>query len=272
LADRLEGRLPNAGALLPLRAGILAHLTERAEESRFPLTPQRIVHDVRHVTPDIVCLDNGMYKIWFARNYRTQVANTLLLDNALATMGAGLPSAMMAAMLYPKRRVLAVSGDGGFMMNAQELETAVRLRLTFSRCLPSKSSSYFLSAAEDRDQPNELGVFEINIPNNPGALDPELPRTAPPPARARAALRRIAGFFRPGVRGVSALAAGLRCERVIARKAALAGIDTLSALSPSLSRQSPILRKTALFVRDACAALPRNRKLFFSIHRGKASG
>jgi acetolactate synthase I/II/III large subunit len=77
----------------------------------------------------IVCLDNGMYKIWFARNYRTRVPNTLLLDNALATMGAGLPSAIMATMLFPDRRVLAVCGDGGFMMNSQEMETAVRLRL-----------------------------------------------------------------------------------------------------------------------------------------------
>jgi acetolactate synthase-1/2/3 large subunit len=80
--------------------------------------------------PDgILALDNGMYKIWFARNYRTRVANTLLLDNALATMGAGLPSAIMAALLYPTRRVMAVCGDGGFMMNSQELETAVRLKL-----------------------------------------------------------------------------------------------------------------------------------------------
>ena len=77
----------------------------------------------------IVCLDNGMYKIWFARNYRSRGANTLLLDNALATMGAGLPSAMMAKLLHPDRRVLAVCGDGGFMMNSQELETAVRLKL-----------------------------------------------------------------------------------------------------------------------------------------------
>jgi acetolactate synthase-1/2/3 large subunit len=131
LADRLEGRLKNASALLPLREQILAHLADRATESRFPLTPQRIVHDVRQVMPEdgIVCLDNGMYKIWFARNYRTRIANTLLLDNALATMGAGLPSAMMAAMLYPNRHVLAVCGDGGFMMNSQELETAVRLGL-----------------------------------------------------------------------------------------------------------------------------------------------
>jgi acetolactate synthase-1/2/3 large subunit len=131
LADRVEGRLPKAGALLALREKILARITDRAEESRYPLTPQRLVHDVRQAMPEdgIVCLDNGMYKIWFARNYRTHVANTLLLDNALATMGAGLPSAIMAALLNPKRRVLAVCGDGGFMMNSQELETAVRLGL-----------------------------------------------------------------------------------------------------------------------------------------------
>jgi len=129
LADRLEGRLPNAKALIYLRQGILARIADRELEARF--IPQRIVHDVRAVMPadGILALDNGMYKIWFARNYRTHVANTLLLDNALATMGAGLPSAMMASMLYPTRRVMAICGDGGFMMNSQELETAVRLRL-----------------------------------------------------------------------------------------------------------------------------------------------
>ena len=131
LSDRIEGKLPNAGALLPLREGILSHIAERAQARRFPLTPQQVVHDVRQVMPEdgIVCLDNGMYKIWFARNYRTHVANTLLLDNALATMGAGLPAAIAVAILHPRRRVLAVCGDGGFMMNSQEMETAVRLRL-----------------------------------------------------------------------------------------------------------------------------------------------
>jgi len=129
LADRVEGRIPRAGALLPLRESILSRIGARATEDRF--TPQRLVHDIRQVIPPdgIVALDNGMYKIWFARNYRTRVANTLLLDNALATMGAGLPSAMAAAMLYPERRVMAVCGDGGFMMNSQEMETAVRLKL-----------------------------------------------------------------------------------------------------------------------------------------------
>jgi acetolactate synthase-1/2/3 large subunit len=129
LADRVEGKIPNAAALLPLREGILKRIAARATEDRF--TPQRLVHDVREVMPadGILALDNGMYKIWFARNYRTRVANTLLLDNALATMGAGLPSAIMAAMLYSERRVMAICGDGGFMMNSQELETAVRLKL-----------------------------------------------------------------------------------------------------------------------------------------------
>ena len=104
LADRVEGKLHHAGALLSLRESILSRIADRATEDRWPPTPQRIVHDVRQVIPadGIVALDNGMYKIWFARNYRTYVANTLLLDNALATMGAGLPSAMMAAMLYPR--------------------------------------------------------------------------------------------------------------------------------------------------------------------------
>ena len=131
LADRIESKLRIDPEFIDLRSEILVRIGDRADEVRFPPTPQRIVRDVRKVMPDdgIVCLDNGMYKIWFARNYRTHVANTLLLDNALATMGAGLPSAMAAAMLYPNRRVLAVCGDGGFMMNSQEMETAVRLGL-----------------------------------------------------------------------------------------------------------------------------------------------
>jgi acetolactate synthase-1/2/3 large subunit len=87
------------------------------------------VREVRSAMPEdgIVTLDNGMYKIWFARNYPANRPNTLLLDNALASMGAGLPSAIAARLVYPDRPVLSVCGDGGFMMNSQELETAVRL-------------------------------------------------------------------------------------------------------------------------------------------------
>ena len=99
------------------------------DEPSFPVVPQRLVADVRRAMPDdgIICLDNGVYKIWFALNYRAHEPNTVLLDNALATMGAGLPSAMAAKLVEPDKKVMAICGDGGFMMNSQELETAVRL-------------------------------------------------------------------------------------------------------------------------------------------------
>lgn len=131
LAEALEASAGRPNPILALREGILAHLAEGADDARFPVTPQRLVHDVRAVMPEdgIICLDNGMYKIWFARSYRTHLANTVLLDNALATMGAGLSSAIMAKLLNPDCRVMAICGDGGFMMNSQEIETAVRLKL-----------------------------------------------------------------------------------------------------------------------------------------------
>jgi len=94
-------------------------------------TTQNFVRVLRSLLndDDIVALDNGVYKIWFARNYDAHKPNTLLLDNALASMGAGLPSAMLSSLLNPDKNVVAVCGDGGFMMNSQEMETAVRLGL-----------------------------------------------------------------------------------------------------------------------------------------------
>ena len=107
------------------------HITRYFKDERFPILPQRAVKDIRDALPKngILTLDNGVYKIWFARNYKCFEPNTLLLDNALATMGAGLPSAMAAKIVHPDRKVITVCGDGGFMMNSQELETAVRLGL-----------------------------------------------------------------------------------------------------------------------------------------------
>jgi len=112
-----------------LKRYIDAHIVEYSDSDAFPLIPQRVVADIRSVLPPdaILALDNGMYKIWFARNYRANLPNTLLLDNALATMGAGLPSAIASKLHFPQRKVVGVCGDGGFMMNSQELETAVRL-------------------------------------------------------------------------------------------------------------------------------------------------
>jgi acetolactate synthase I/II/III large subunit len=99
-------------------------------EKHYPLTPKEVVHQVRSVLSheDIVTLDNGIYKLWFSRLYRTYKPNTFLLDNALATMGAGLPAAIAAKIVCPDRKVLAVVGDGGFMMNSREIETALRCK------------------------------------------------------------------------------------------------------------------------------------------------
>jgi acetolactate synthase I/II/III large subunit len=116
---------------IQLREAADEHVLEGTDDPRFPILPQRLVADVRQVMVgrDIIALDNGVYKIWFARNYRANSPNTVLLDNALATMGAGLPSAMASKLVFPERRVMAICGDGGFMMNSQELETAVRIGL-----------------------------------------------------------------------------------------------------------------------------------------------
>ncbi len=130
-----EGLTPSPhwdfSSFLRIRSAFVAHRAEREGDDRFPVLPQRLVAEVRRAVPadGIVCLDNGMYKLWFARHYACRMPGTLLLDNALATMGAGLPSAIAAKLVFPNRKVVAVAGDGGFLMNSQELETAVRLGL-----------------------------------------------------------------------------------------------------------------------------------------------
>ncbi|WP_462136985.1 acetolactate synthase large subunit, partial [Candidatus Mycalebacterium sp.] len=120
--------------IMGIKERVDAHLTEGTDDGRFPVYPQFLVSELRKTMPDdgIITLDNGVYKIWFARNYRAHEPNTVLLDNALATMGAGLPSAIATKLIFPQRQVVAVCGDGGFMMNSQELETAVRLGINIT--------------------------------------------------------------------------------------------------------------------------------------------
>ena len=120
--------------MLEYRKAEVAHTEKLAADTRFPIFPPHLVAATREAMPEdaIICLDNGVYKIWYARGYTAYLPNTVLLDNALATMGAGLPSAMMSAMIYPDRKVMAICGDGGFMMNSQEMETAVRLKLNMT--------------------------------------------------------------------------------------------------------------------------------------------
>ncbi len=114
-----------------LNKEIEKNVYKRTLPASFPYTPQQLTRVLRELLDkdSILSLDNGMYKIWFARNYRSMNSHSVLLDNALATMGAGLPVAIAAKMLFPEKKVVAICGDGGFMMNSQEMETAIRLKL-----------------------------------------------------------------------------------------------------------------------------------------------
>lgn len=116
------------GYFIRVKREVDDRINNKSDDTRFPIIPQHFVQVIRNVMPEdgIVSLDNGTFKIWFARNYKCYHPNTLLLDNALATMGAGLPTAFAAKLIHPDKKVIAVCGDGGFMMNSQELETLVR--------------------------------------------------------------------------------------------------------------------------------------------------
>lgn len=136
---------------MKVKVAVDEKVREKSDSGQFPLIPQRIVADVRAAlgAKDIIALDNGIYKVWFARNYHALSPNTVLLDNALATMGAGLPSAMAAKMVYPDRKVVSICGDGGFMMNSQEIETAVRLNMDLVVLILNDSSYGMIKWKQD---------------------------------------------------------------------------------------------------------------------------
>lgn len=99
------------------------------DDNAFPMKPQRIIADIRKALgkSDILVSDVGAHKMWIARQYHCYEANTCLISNGFATMGIAVPGAIAAKLVFPDKKVLAVTGDGGFMMNSQELETAKRL-------------------------------------------------------------------------------------------------------------------------------------------------
>ena len=112
-----------------LRKTIVADHEEKSDDNSFPLKPQRIIYDIRKALADsdILISDVGMHKIWAARMYKTYEPNTCIIDNGLCSMGIALPGAIGAKLVHPDRKIVAVCGDGGFMMNSQEIETAIRI-------------------------------------------------------------------------------------------------------------------------------------------------
>ena len=120
-------------AALAIREQLVAEHESYAADASFPMKPQRVLIDVRKAMRpgDILLSDVGAHKMWIARHYNCYRPKTCLISNGFATMGFSLPGALAAKLVSPDKRVLVVTGDGGFMMNSQELETAVREHLPF---------------------------------------------------------------------------------------------------------------------------------------------
>ncbi|NEO32545.1 MAG: acetolactate synthase large subunit [Symploca sp. SIO3C6] len=116
-----------------LRSDIRADYEQYANDDGFPIKPQKLVYDLRQVMgpEDIVISDVGAHKMWMARHYHCDCPNTCIISNGFAAMGIALPGALAAKLVYPERKIVAVTGDGGFMMNCQELETALRVGTPF---------------------------------------------------------------------------------------------------------------------------------------------
>ena len=134
--DKIRMRVsqcPEPEWALEIRRRIAEEHEAYAQDDSFPMKPQRILQDVRKVMgeDDIVLSDVGAHKMWIARHYNCYQPNTCLISNGFATMGIAVPGAVAAKLLNPDKKVLAISGDGGFMMNCQEIETAVRIGTPF---------------------------------------------------------------------------------------------------------------------------------------------
>ncbi len=122
---------PHTGhRLRPLREALIREMDGCSGDTGFPVKPQKIIWDLRTAMAleDIVICDVGAHKMWMARMFRCEYPNTCIISNGFASMGIALPGAIAASMAYPERNVVAVTGDAGFLMNVQELETAVRMK------------------------------------------------------------------------------------------------------------------------------------------------
>ncbi|NJM22865.1 MAG: acetolactate synthase large subunit [Richelia sp. SL_2_1] len=130
VANRQDKAQPYA---IKLRENIRTDYEYYAKDEEFPIKPQKLIYDLRQVMgpEDIVISDVGAHKMWIARHYHCHSPNTCIISNGFAAMGIAIPGALAAKLVHPNRKVVAVSGDGGFMMNCQELETALRVGTPF---------------------------------------------------------------------------------------------------------------------------------------------
>lgn len=167
IVDELNGENRNEPEnVLKIRKAFDESFEKDAKNDNFPMTPHRIISDVRKALgrKDILISDVGAHKMWIARLYHCYEPNTCIISNGFATMGIGLPGAVSAKLVHPERRILTVTGDGGFMMNSQELETAVRLKLNIV-VLIMNDSSYGLIKWKQMDQYGETYFTDFTNPD-----------------------------------------------------------------------------------------------------------
>lgn len=152
-AIRAQSRRHRDNNMGDLRAVIREEFGALDEDDSFPVKPQRILHDVREVlgVDDIVISDVGAHKMWIARMYEAERPNTCLISNGFAAMGIGLPGAIAASLVHPERVVLTLTGDAGFLMNCQELETALRLKLSLIVLIWNDSQYGLIKWHQDRE-------------------------------------------------------------------------------------------------------------------------
>ena len=124
---------PHSGGSRRLREVVLGRLERAKDDDSFPMQPPRVLYEVRKVLgrDDILISDVGLHKLWIGRMFPAHEPNTVLIANGLAGMGFAIPAAIAAKLVHPERKVVSVNGDGGFLMNCQELETAMRLKTPF---------------------------------------------------------------------------------------------------------------------------------------------
>lgn len=114
-----------------IKSEIHQNILEYTNDSSYPIKPEKLITDVRKILheKDIVISDVGVHKLWIAKIYDTYYPNTCIIPNGFCSMGFSLPGAIAAQIVFPERKIVAMCGDGSFLMNVQELETAVRLKL-----------------------------------------------------------------------------------------------------------------------------------------------
>jgi acetolactate synthase-1/2/3 large subunit len=187
---------PHQGAhVRPLRERLVEEMDQHRDDLEFPVKPQKIIWDLRTALDleDIVVCDVGAHKMWMARMFRCEYPNTCIISNGFASMGIAVPGAIAAKLVYPQRHVVAVTGDAGFMMNSQEIETAIRCKLPIV-ILIWNDGSYGLIEWKQMNQFQRISNVRFNNPDfvayaeSFGARGYRVERTADLPAILKEAL------------------------------------------------------------------------------------